>query len=132
LEIYALDFKFEAGILQGPYASTLVGKLPNKAATNFRYSAPSESLVFSDYVYADGDLTAVRENDEAWDSRGTTAYVYDSTFVRHWDTWVGPKKRSLFSVHLSLGTDQRWNFGGQFANLLKGTNHVCQLLRHIL
>ena len=132
MEIYALDLKFEAGILQGPQASKLIGKLPNNAATNFRYSAASEFLVFSDYVYPDGDLMAVREDDEAWDSRGNTAYVYDSTYVRHWDTWVGPKRLSLFSVHLSLGTDQRWNLGGQFANLLKGTNHVCQSLYHIL
>ena len=132
MEIYALDLKFEAGILQGPQASNLIGKLPNKAATNFRYSGASEFLLFSDYVYADGDLTAVKENDEAWDSRGNTAYVYDSTYVRHWDTWVGPKKQSLFSVRLSLGAEQSWSLGGQFVNLLKGTNHVCQLLYRVL
>ncbi|RDB17836.1 Dipeptidyl-peptidase 5 [Hypsizygus marmoreus] len=129
LEIYALDVKFEteskgyAGVLETPESPTLIAKLPTKSATNFRYSAITGHLVFSDYVYPDGNLTAVKEHDEAWESRGNSAYVYDTTYVRHWDTWVGEKKLSLFSVRLFQDPDRKWTFGGQFANLLKGTKH---------
>lgn len=123
LEIYALDVKFDAEVLETPEPPKLIGKLPNKAATNFRYSATSGYLVFSDSVYADGNLTSVKEKDDAWASRGNTAYVYDSTYVRHWDTWVDDKKQSLFSVRLFQDPDRNWNFGEQFVNLLQGTKH---------
>jgi hypothetical protein len=40
-------------------------------------------LVFSDNVYADGDMTKVPENDERWQGRSHTALhtalVYDDT-----------------------------------------------------
>lgn len=80
--------------------------------------------MFSDYAYADGNLTAVKEHDEAWENRGTSAMVYDHTFERHWDHWSGPKSQSLFSVRLAQGSDQKWSFGGEFVNLLAGTDHV--------
>jgi len=57
--------------------------------------------VFSDSVYEDGELKAAKEGDEAWQDRGTTAFVYDETYVRHWDTYRGPKHQSLFSVKLA-------------------------------
>lgn len=101
-----------------------IGKFPTDSATNFRYSAKAGTLVFSDYVHSDGELKKVKENDEAWENRGHTAFVYDETFERHWDTWVGPKRPSLFSVSLSKGSDGKWTLGSDLANLLKGTNHV--------
>jgi len=129
LEVYALDIKFEtesegyAGVLATPKPSVLIAKLPNKSATNFRYSMHEGYLVFSDYVWPDGNLTSVRDQDEAWDARGNTAYVYDKTYERHWDTWVGNKKSSLFSVQLVQDPDRKWVFGEQFTNLLKETKH---------
>ncbi|KAF8895353.1 Alpha/Beta hydrolase protein [Infundibulicybe gibba] len=129
LEVYALDIKFEterdgfAGTLNSPHPPTLIGTFPTKSATNFRYSRSSGNLVFSDYVYADGNLTAVKEHDEAWESRGHSAFVYDSTYVRHWDTWVGKKKSSLFSVRLFCDPDGKWNMGTEFVNTLKDTGH---------
>lgn len=129
LEIYVLDINFEtesegkAGVLETPEPPKLIAKLPNKSAGNFRYSV-SGHLVFSDYVYADGNLTSVGKRDEAQEHRGNSAYVYDTTFVRHWDTWVGDKKLSLFSVRLFQDPDRNWIFGDEFVNLLKGTDHV--------
>lgn len=127
LEVYTLNIKFEtegkAGILEIPEPPVLIAKLPNKSATNFRYTSTGH-LVFSDNVYPDGNLTAVKEQDEAWDARGNSAYVYDKTYERHWDTWVGPKKASLFSVPLVQDPDRKWVFGEQFVNLLAGTKHV--------
>lgn len=130
LELYALDIKFEAqtddqaGSLTAPTPPTLIGKFPTKSATNFRFSPASGQLVFSAYVYPDGNLTAVKKHDDEWESRGNSAFVYDTTYVRHWDTWQGAKKPALFSVRLALDPERKWIFGTHFINLLKGTGHV--------
>ncbi|KAG6891667.1 hypothetical protein C0992_012716 [Termitomyces sp. T32_za158] len=129
LEIYALDVALETSsrgdtdLLTATNAPVLIAKLPNKSATNFRYSIESRVLIFSDYVFPDGNLTSVAEQDEAYEARGNTAYVYDATYERHWDTWVGPKRSSLFSVSLYQDADHKWVFEGQFTNLLQGTKH---------
>ncbi|KAF7298860.1 Dipeptidyl-peptidase 5 [Mycena indigotica] len=122
LDLYALNLKFETSELTSEAAS-LIGSFPTTSATNFQYSASSGVLVFSDNVHADGDLNKVKENDEAWEKRGDTALVYDETYERHWDTWQGPKKPSLFSVALQRGADKKWSFGSTFDNLLRGTGH---------
>jgi dipeptidyl aminopeptidase/acylaminoacyl peptidase len=123
LELHALSIQFETQTLTALEPPVLIGKLPTTSATNFRYSSTSGFLVFSDNVYADGDLKTVKEQDAAWENRGTSALVYDTTFVRHWDTWVGPKKSSLFSTGLRRNPDHKWELGSDFANLLKSTNH---------
>ena len=108
-------------------ASVLVGTFPTSSVANFRYAQGPGVLVFSDSVHADGDLTRVRENDEAWENRGDNALVYDDGYERHWDAWVGPKKTSLFSVPLTKdASGQQWRLGGQFVNLLLNTGHVRQ------
>ncbi|KAK7473147.1 Dipeptidyl-peptidase 5 [Stygiomarasmius scandens] len=72
-----------------------------------------------DNVYADGNLSAVPEYDRAWESRGNSALVYDATPARFWDTWMGPKAASLFSVGMQLDVlSKRWNIGSDFVNLL--------------
>ena len=101
-----------------------LGKFPTDSVTNFRYAAKPGVLVFSEFVHADGDLKKVKENDDAWENRGHTAFVYDDTFERHWDTWAGPKVASLFSVKLAKGADGKWALGTDFVNLLKGTGLV--------
>jgi hypothetical protein len=107
--------------IDGP---VLVGTFPTTTAANFRYSLASGLLVFSDYVYPDGNLNTVKEQDEAWENRGTTALVYDSGYERHWDHWIGPKRSSLFSVHLTKDADGKWVLGPEFVNPLVGTGHV--------
>lgn len=102
----------------------LLGKFPTASPSSFRYAAKAGVLVFSDNVYEDGDLTKVRENDEKWQDRGHTALVYDDTYERHWDTWTGPKRPSLFIVKLFKDTGKRWQFGDTFYNVLNGTGHV--------
>jgi hypothetical protein len=128
LELYAMSFKFEpeggAAISQDGESSVLLGSFPTPTATNFYYVPTARHLVFSDYVYADGNLTSVKEQDDAWENRGNSALVYDKTYERHWDTWVGPKKPSLFSVRLYSDADHKWTLDDNFVNALKGTNHV--------
>ena len=54
--------------------------------------------------------------------------VYDETFVRHWDTWRGPKRSSLFVVGLGKESNEdgegKWVLGETFEAPLKGTKHV--------
>lgn len=123
-EIYAVEIKYDAFSIETVGSSKLIGKLPTTTATNFRFNAKSSYLVFSDNVYADGNLTTVNEQDKAWEERGNTAYVYDATYVRHWDTWQGLKRPQLFSIRLSLDPDRNWHLGEQFNALLKDTKHV--------
>ncbi|KAJ7675680.1 Alpha/Beta hydrolase protein [Mycena polygramma] len=126
LDLYAIDVEFEtksAGALSAE-PPALIGSFPTTTATNFQYSAKISTLIFSDNVYADGNLSSVKEQDEAWDARGTTAMVFDETYERHWDTWAGPKTSSLFSVKLKRGEDGKWKLGTEYDNLLKGTGHA--------
>ncbi|EKM51879.1 uncharacterized protein PHACADRAFT_262274 [Phanerochaete carnosa HHB-10118-sp] len=126
--LYGLSVKFEtesggATVLSTPESPVLIGKFPTASASNFRFSGKSNFLVFSDNVFPDGDLRTVKKQDEEWENRGDTAFVYDETFERHWDEWVGPKRSTLFSVTLSKGKDGKWALGEKFVNLLNGTKH---------
>ncbi|GBE85069.1 Dipeptidyl-peptidase 5 [Sparassis crispa] len=127
--LYALSVKFKtepsADILSVPDSPALIGKFPTATAQNFKLSVKSGVLVFSDLVHADGDITAVKKNDEAWENRGDSAFVYDETYERHWDTWAGPKRPSLFSVKLAQSPDKKWSLGTEYVNLLNGTGHYC-------
>ncbi|KAI8986222.1 alpha/beta-hydrolase [Trametes punicea] len=126
INLYAISLKVDtnsASITTLPESPILIGKFPTSTATNFRYSPKAGFLVFSDYVHADGDLKKVKENDEAWENRGDTAFVYDETFERHWDTWVGPKRPSLFGVKLAKQPAGKWILDDNYVNLLNGTNH---------
>ncbi|KAK7048493.1 dipeptidyl-peptidase 5 [Favolaschia claudopus] len=124
IDLYAVDLKFETNSdAVSAEAPQLIGSFPTTTATNFQYSAKTSTLVFSDNVHADGNLSTVKEQDEAWENRGNTAMVYDETYERHWDAWIGPKSSSLFSVQLARGSDGKWTMGTDFANLLKGTGH---------
>lgn len=104
----------------------LVGTIPSNSAANFRYNVETRILVFSAYVYPDGNLTTVKEKDKEWEERGNSAYVYDTTYVRHWDVWQGNKGQQLFSIHLSQGEGGVWQLGDNgFKSPLRGTKHVC-------
>ncbi|KAI0670984.1 alpha/beta-hydrolase [Trametes maxima] len=126
IALYAISLKVDTdspSIATFPDSPVFIGKFPTETASNFRYSAKAGILVFSDLVHEDGDLKKAKENDEAWENRGDTAFVYDETFERHWDTWVGPKRASLFSVKLAKQPAGKWTLGDEFVNLLKGTGH---------
>lgn len=128
--LYAISVKFttEPDSQLTPEPPVLVGTFPTTSATNFRYSSSTGTLVFSDYVYDDGNLTKVKDNDEAYANRGNTAFVYDEGYERHWDTWTGPKKTSLFTVKLAVGKNEKWELGDEWVNALQGTGHVRLLL----
>ena len=105
-------------------APKIIGALPKSAsADNLLYSQEAGILVFSAAVYEDYDLHTINSHDEVHAARGTSAYVFDETFVRHWDTWRGPKKNRLFSVSLTK-SDGTWNLGDTFYRPLLHTTHV--------
>jgi hypothetical protein len=128
-DIYAISVQFETesssdkAKIATPDPPVLIGSFPTSTSDNFRYIPESGVLVFSDSVYDDGELKAVKEGDELWEGRGNTAFVYDETYARHWDTYRGPKHLSLFSVKLAH-QNGIWSLGEEFINLLDGTKHV--------
>jgi hypothetical protein len=102
-----------------------IGALPKSAsAGNFLYSREAGILVFSAAVYDDYDIHTVQSHDDAHAALRTTAYVFDETFVRHWDTWRGQKKNRLFSVDLTKSDDGSWKLGDTFYRPLLNTTHV--------
>src|SRR5258706_5294066 len=106
-------------------APKIIGALPKSAsADNFLYSQEAGILVVSAAVYDDYDLHTVNSQDEAHSTRGTSADVFDETFVRHWDTGRGPKKNRLFSVSLTKSDNGDWNLGDTFYRPLLHTTHV--------
>ncbi|KIP05181.1 hypothetical protein PHLGIDRAFT_74637 [Phlebiopsis gigantea 11061_1 CR5-6] len=124
--LYSWSVKFEtegAARISTPENPVLIGKFPTSTVGNFKFNGKSDFLVFSDYVYPDGDIKTVKKQDEEWENRGDTAYVYDDTFERQWDTWVGPKRNTLFTVTLIKGADGTWSLGDKYVNLLNGTSH---------
>ena len=131
-DIYAISVEFETesdtAKIATPDPPVLIGSFPTSTSDNFRYVPDPGVLVFSDSVYEDGELRGVKEGDEAWEGRGTTALVYDETYVRHWDTYRGPKHHSLFSVKLAQKSGI-WSLGEEFINLLAGTTHVSVFLQ---
>lgn len=128
VSLYAVSVKYETEgattTLSTPDSPVLIGKFPTDTVSNFRFNGKSDYLVFSDNVYSDGDIHAVKKHDEEWENRGDSAYVYDDTFERQWDTWVGPKRSTLFSVALTKGPAGKWLLAAEYVNLLNGTGHV--------
>ena len=98
----------------------LLGKSPTASLSCFRYAAKAGALVSSDNVYQDGDLTKASEDDEQWQGRGHTALICDDTFVRHWNTWTGPKRPSLFTAKLVENAEGNRYFGDTFFNVVPG------------
>ncbi|KAJ6508622.1 Alpha/Beta hydrolase protein [Mycena sanguinolenta] len=122
LDLYALNINLDFNLTTplSTAAPVLIGSFPTKTATKFQYS--NGTLVFVDYVYADGDLTSAKEQD---DSRVPNApMVFDKLNERFWDSWLSPKSASLFSVDLSFGPNEEWEMGSTFENLLHGTRHT--------
>jgi hypothetical protein len=83
LELYALSVKLDASTLAASDNPILVGSFPTASASDFQYIAATGKLVFSDNLFADGNLETVKKQDELWADRGTSALVYDSTYIRY-------------------------------------------------
>ncbi|KAF8530893.1 alpha/beta-hydrolase [Gautieria morchelliformis] len=123
-QLYAVSLKYaDDSVAFASNAPVLVGTFPASGLANFKYSAEGATLVFSADVWPDVNLTTIQAQDTAFENRGTTALVYDQTYVRHWDTWMGPKRSTLFSVGLKKADDGKWLLQDKYIAPLKGTGH---------
>ncbi|KAG2757920.1 alpha beta-hydrolase [Suillus brevipes Sb2] len=116
--LYTIPVSTESPLSSFP--SSHVGSFPISTASTFRYNPSAQRLMFSAYVYPDGLVETVKEQDTAYENRGDSGLVYDETFARHWDKWVGPKRKALIGVSLAK-VDAKWVLGQTYVNVLKGT-----------
>lgn len=111
------------------------------AVGDLQYEPTSRTLAFTAFVWPDGNLHTVAEQDAAYAARGDEALVYDSLFVgvccgsirrtvtelpplvplqaRHWDTWRDPKSSQIFLTTLDRavredGEEESFVAGGKF------------------
>ena len=98
-QIYKKDHK-----LDEPGKATQVTDVPTGAA-NLVVSPDGKSLAFTADVYLDcPDLKCTADRSQAHREKTTTGVVYDSLFIRHWDTWKDGKRSQLFVVPAEGGT----------------------------
>jgi dipeptidyl aminopeptidase/acylaminoacyl peptidase len=72
---------------------------------NLRVSPDGRLLAFSAEVYVDcPDLACTAKRDKERASVKATGKVYDSLFVRHWDSWSNNKRNHLFVMPAKGGT----------------------------
>ncbi|WFD03582.1 hypothetical protein MOBT1_002275 [Malassezia obtusa] len=88
-------------------------------------SKKTATLVFSALVYDDGTLEGVAAGDASQAVQDWTHHVrtYDALFVRHWDRWLYPHRRTqLFSVDIERNAlTNGWHKTSAFRNLMKDT-----------
>lgn len=68
----------------------------------FRLSPSGDRIVFSAGVFQDcgSDLACTRQRLDAAENAKATGKVFDSLFVRHWDTWNDGRRNTLFVAPL--------------------------------
>ncbi|KAI5859088.1 dipeptidyl-peptidase [Tricharina praecox] len=76
------------------------------------------NFLLSGQAYANGAVY----NEELVETPLSTARVYDSLYVRHWDVWLTSETYALFSGSLKGSTKK--TFDGKLKNLLKGTKNL--------
>lgn len=83
------------------------------------------TLVFSAFVYEDGTLEGVAhgDNSQAVHDWKHHAKVYDRLFIRHWDRWIYPHRRTqLFSMDFRRSNlTGMWTNASEFRNLMHNT-----------
>ncbi|MFO0597883.1 MAG: S9 family peptidase [Myxococcaceae bacterium] len=93
-----------------------VTKLPLDVDT-FKLTPDGKTLVFSSEVFVDCDtLECTQKRLEEKSKKKTTAQIYDSLFVRHWDTWGDGRRAHLFALNLATGA---------VTNLMRKQNADC-------
>ncbi|KAI9091781.1 Alpha/Beta hydrolase protein [Phlyctochytrium arcticum] len=96
-----------------------ISKLPTNIA-NLKYSPTSGVLAFTAEVYNDGSLEGAAKRIEEEKNSTTSGVVYDNLYVRHWDVYLHPGRRSnLFTVRLKP-EDGSVSFDGEPRNLMAG------------
>jgi hypothetical protein len=124
-ELWAVSVEYAGSLVRILESPTLIGAFPSTTKLeNFKYSAKSSVLVFSATTFDDFSLSSVKQQNTEYEARGHTAMIYDKLFVRHWDTWMGPTKASLFAIDLTRNSEGKWSLGQEAWSLQKDTGHV--------
>ncbi|KAI8452254.1 dipeptidyl aminopeptidase V [Phakopsora pachyrhizi] len=109
--------------------SYIVGELPSASISNLSFQPFPDhhtslstrprggTLAFTSQVYPpydDDSINNVLSLDEELEKsrKGSSAQVYDTIFVRHWDQWINPdqKRSRLFVIELSFSLSSgRWS-----------------------
>jgi hypothetical protein len=97
-------------MIDGPASGVKLCKLPSGDFA-FAVAAPST---------ADGKL----HNPEAAAKPKTSGRLYTGIFVRHWDKWIGPNKRSIWYGVLSKGDNGQFKLS-QLHNALANSELEC-------
>ena len=91
------------------YAMPLAGGAPQQLTDfavdvdSYRVSPQGDRVLFSAGVFQDcgSDLDCTRKRLDAEKARKTSGQVFDSMFVRHWDTWADGRRNTLFVAPLA-------------------------------
>ncbi len=72
---------------------------------SFHVSPQGDRVAFSSGVFQDcgSDLACTSKKLDAHKARKNTGEVFDSLFVRHWDTWADGRRNTLFVAPLPAG-----------------------------
>ncbi len=106
--VYFLSAK---GGSQQLYAMPLAGGTPRQLTDfavdvdSFQISPQGDRVAFSAGVFQDcgSDLACTSKKLDAHKARKNTGEVFDSLFVRHWDTWNDGRRNTLFVAPLPAG-----------------------------
>lgn len=106
--VYFLSAK---GGSQQLYAMPLAGGTPRQLTDfavdvdSFQISPQGDRVAFSAGVFQDcgSDLACTSRKLDAHKARKNTGEVFDSLFVRHWDTWNDGRRNTLFVAPLPAG-----------------------------
>ncbi|ETN36849.1 uncharacterized protein HMPREF1541_07836 [Cyphellophora europaea CBS 101466] len=101
--------------------ATLLGSLPAPYAGLKLALTESGDIHFLMYCKAYPNGTAY--NPELVPEPLTTAQIYTTTWVRHWDTWLDETRNNLFAGVLSADGDS-FSFDGNLTNLQQGIGNV--------
>ncbi len=106
--VYFLSAK---GGSQQLYAMPLAGGAPRQLTDfavdvdSYQISPQGDRVAFSAGVFQDcgSDLACTSKKLDAHKARKNTGEVFDSLFVRHWDTWNDGRRNTLFVAPLPTG-----------------------------
>ncbi|KAI1105331.1 alpha/beta-hydrolase [Jackrogersella minutella] len=99
----------------------LIASLPAPYAGLKAAEVPSGDIHF--LVYAKTYPNGTAYNEALASTAASTARIYTSTYVRHWDTWLNQEKNAVFGGVLK-GLNGSYSFSGELTNYVTGICNV--------
>ncbi|TGJ88745.1 hypothetical protein E0Z10_g112 [Xylaria hypoxylon] len=102
-------------------SAKLIGSLPAPYSGLKAVQTKSGDIHFLVYTHAYPNGTAYNENFAV--TPASTARIYDSTYVRHWDTWLTPQRNAVFGGVLK-SSHGSYKISGGLTNYVTGICNV--------